>query len=130
MRISFTRLVAGIPRAAAVVLLASASAVPQVLAQTEPAPMRSLEDAIESNTDAVLLPTSVPGTLTFRDCAEPCALRSLQVDAQSAFFVGGTQVTLAEFTAYVRSTGAQFLMVFRQPDGPNVTRLMVYGQIQ
>lgn len=130
MRKSFTRLTAGLPRAAAIALLATACVVPQVQAQNRPAPLRSLEDAIESSTDAVILPTSQPGTLTFRNCADPCPLRALEVNAQSTFFVGGTQVTLVDFNAYVRRTGPQFLMVFRQPDRTNVTRLMVYGQLQ
>lgn len=130
MRNSFPRLLAGIPRAAAIVLLASSFAVPQVQAQVQPAPLKSLEDAIESSTEVVVLPTSQPGTLTFRDCAEPCKLRTLDVTAQSTFFVGASQVTLAEFNAYIRRTGPQFLMVFRQPDRKNVTRLMVYGQLQ
>jgi hypothetical protein len=116
-------------RAAAIALLASAFVVPQVWAQGQPAKLQSLEDAIESSTDAVLLPTSVPGTLTFRNCAEPCKLRALEVNAQSRFFVGPSQVTFAEFSAYVRRTGPQFLMVFRRPDQSAVVRLQVYGQM-
>jgi hypothetical protein len=130
MRRSFTRLVAGIPRAAAIALLATAFVAPQVQAQdVQPAPLKTLEDAIESSTDAVLLPTGAPGKLTFRDCAEPCKLRSLEVTAQSTFFVGVTPVTLAEFSAYVRSAGPKSLMVFRQPDRAVVTRLMVAGRL-
>lgn len=128
---SFTRSIAALPRVAAIVLLATACAVPQARAQsTKPAPTRSLEDAIETYTDAVLLPTSQPGTLTFRNCAEPCKLRSLEVSGESKFFVGGSSVTLAEFTAYIGRTGQQFLMVFRKPDRPTITRLVVYGQLQ
>jgi hypothetical protein len=112
-----------------VALLATAFAVPQVWGQSDAPATRSLEDAIETNTEAVLLPTSVPGTLTFRSCSEPCKLRSLEVNAASQFFVGGTRVTLADFTAYVRRTGEQFLMVFREPDGTAVTRMKVYGSI-
>ncbi|GFE87937.1 hypothetical protein [Steroidobacter agaridevorans] len=131
MRSPSTRLAAGIRGVAAMVLLALACAVPQAGAQSfQPAPTRALEDAIETNTDAVLLPASQPGTLTFRNCAEPCKLRSLNVTAESTFYVGGSRVTLAEFDAYVRSTGPQFLMVFRQVNGPKVTRLVVYGQMQ
>lgn len=122
MRRSFTRLTA-------IALLATTCVMPQIQAQTtEPAKLRALEDAIESNTDAVLMPTSLPGTLTFRNCTAPCQLQSLEVNAQSQFWVSDTQVTLAEFNAFVRRTGPQFMMVFRKPDGPAVTRLMVYGQ--
>jgi hypothetical protein len=126
MRSSFTRFLT----VAAVALLASAFAVPRAHAEY-PAPLRALEDAIESSTDAVLLPTSQPGTLTFRECAEPCKLRSLNVTAQSAFFVGATAVTLAQFNDFLRrSGGPQFLMVFRQPGQANVTRIVVAGRYQ
>ena len=127
MRTTFTRLSTLLPRAAAVALLATAFTMPQVQAQEYPAPLRALEDAIESSTDAVLLPTSQPGTLSFRNCAEPCALRSLEVTAQSTFFIGDTAVTLAEFNAYVRRGGPKMLTVFRQPGRTSVTRLVVLG---
>jgi formylglycine-generating enzyme required for sulfatase activity len=127
MRRSFTRLSTIVPRVAAIALLATAFTMPQVRAESGPVPLRSLEDAIESSTDAVLLPTSQPGTLTFRNCAEPCAMRALEVTAQSAFYIGDTPVTLAEFNAYVRRGGPKILTVFRQPGRTNVTRLVVIG---
>jgi hypothetical protein len=126
MRSSFTRSLV----VAAVAVLANTFAMPQLRADEYPAPTRALEDAIESSTDAVLLPTSQPGTLTFRECTEPCALRSLMVTAQSAFFVGRTQVTLAQFNDYIRRSGPRSLMVFRQPGQNNVTRLTVRGRFQ
>lgn len=128
---SFTRPIAALPRVAAIVLLATACAVPQVRAQsTKPAPTRVLEDAIETETDAILLPTGQPGTLTFRNCAEPCKTRSIEVTGESKFFVGDSSITLEEFNAYIRRTGRQFLMVFCKPDRSAVTRLVVYGQLQ
>ena len=131
MRSSLHRLFVVVPRAAAIALLATTFAAPSVEAQNNtPAPLRALEDAIESSTDAVMLPTSQPGTLTFRACPEPCKLRSLQVTGQSTFFIGATQVTLADFNAHVRRSGPLFLMVFREPNGANVTRLTVSGQMQ
>lgn len=129
MRNSLTRLSTVVPRVAALALLATSFAVPQVHAGEYPAPLRSLEDVIESSTDDVLLPASQPGTLTFRNCAEPCKLRALQVSAQSAFFVGDTQVSLAEFNAYVRGAGSRSLMVFRQPDQATASRIRVAGQM-
>jgi formylglycine-generating enzyme required for sulfatase activity len=124
MRSSFTQLLA----VAAIALLG----VTQVQAQQQyPAPLRALEDAIESSTDALMLPTSQPGTLTFRNCTEPCKLRTLEVTAQSAFFVGATQVTLAQFNDFLRRLGGpEFLMVFRQPGQNSVTRLTVAGRYQ
>lgn len=114
--------------AIAIALLGTAFAISQVHAQSGPAPTRALEDAIETSTDAVLLPTSQPGKLTFRNCAPPCKVPSLEVDAQSAFFVGSKRVTLVEFAAYVRSTGPQSLTVFHQPGRMTVTRVTAMGQ--
>ena len=129
MRSSFSRAVRNLP-AAAIAVLGLSFAVPMVQAQTmEPAPLRSLEDAIESATDQVIMPTSQPGTLTFRNCAEPCKVRSLEVTAKSAFFVGASPVTLVEFNAYVRRAGSQSLMVFFQPNGTGITRLVAAGQL-
>jgi formylglycine-generating enzyme required for sulfatase activity len=130
MSTSFTRLFTVVPRAVAIAALATGFAGFQVQAQDNSVPFQSLEDAIESNTDAVLLPTSQLGTLTFRDCAEPCKVRSVEINAQSAFFIGSTQVTLAEFSAYVRRTGSQSLTVFHPPGRMTATRVMVVGQAQ
>lgn len=130
MRSSIERLLVVVPRAAAIALLATAFATPRVEAQNSPAPLRALEDAIESSTDAVMLPTSQSGTLTFRDCPEPCQLRSLEVSAQSRFFIGASEVTFADFNAHVRRSGPLFLMVFREPNGTRVTRLKVSGPMQ
>lgn len=131
MRSSSIRLAAGLPRAAALVLLAIACAVPQARAQSvKPAPTKLLEHAVETYTDAVMLPSGQPGNLTFRNCAEPCKLRSLEVNAQSTFFVGKSSVTLAEFNDYIGRTGQQFLMVFYKANQPTVTRLVVYGQLR
>lgn len=125
---SFARASAAIPRIAVLVLLATSFGVLQAHAAEYPAPLRSLEDAIESTTDDVLLPASQPGTLTFRNCVEPCKLRALQVSAQTTFFVGDTQVTLAELNAYLRGAGQRSLMVFRQPDQATATRVRVAGE--
>ena len=96
----------------------------------ESPPLRSLEEAIETNTDDVLLPVSQVGVLTFRKCPAPCAMQSLQVDQSSKFFVGSSEVTAEQFGAFVRSKGrGQFLMVFHKPGDTVVTRLMVFGQL-
>lgn len=127
---TFTRLSALFPRVAAIALLATAFAAPQALAQARPAPVKLLEDAIETSTDAVILPSSQPGRLSFRNCGEPCNMRALELTSESKIFVGGTEVSIADFNAYVRRTGPQFLMVFVQPNRTAITRLMVYGRMQ
>jgi hypothetical protein len=105
--------------------------MPQARAQSVyPAPTRALEDVVESYTEEVLLPLSQPGTLTFRNCVEPCKLRTLELTAQSTFWVGASPVSLADFTAYIHRTGPQSLTVFRQPGKTAITRLVVIGQFQ
>ena len=108
-----------------------AVATPSVtLAQTHaPAPLRSLEEAIESSTEEVLLPTSVPGSLTFKNCTPPCSLQTLDVSSSTQFLVGSSTVTLREFRDFIAKSGSQFLMVFHKPGDRAVTRLMVFGQI-
>lgn len=131
MRSSPIRFVAAVPRVAAIALLLAAGAMPQARAQSVyPAPTRALEDAIESHTEEVLLPISQPGTLTFRNCVEPCKLRTLELTAQSTLWVGIEPVTLADFLAHIRRSGPQSLTVFRQPGKTAITRLVVIGQFQ
>lgn len=111
---------------------AAAAAVVSVMlhAGAAHAQLTSLEDAIESSTDAVILPASDAGALTLKNCEPPCAMRSIQLVEASRFFVGSTQVTYQQFSDYVHSNGPRFLMVFHQPDRPIVTRLMVSGHLQ
>lgn len=100
------------------------------VAQTQaPAPLRSLEEAIETSTEAVLLPTSIPGTLTFKNCIAPCATQSLDVSAATQFMVGSTTVSLAEFRDFTANTDSQFLMVFHKPGERTVTRVLAFGRI-
>lgn len=99
-------------------------------AQTvRPAPLRSLEEAIETSTAAVSLPSSNTGTLSFRECPAPCTEKSLELTAQTRFVVGSQQVSFQDFKAYVASKDDQFLMVFHKPGERTVTRLMVFGQL-
>lgn len=110
--------------------LASALILPQARAQSIPPfpPTKALEDVVESSTEDALLPTNAPGTITFRNCTEPCAVRSLIVTGQSRFFVGPTQVTLADFNEFLRGAGSRPLTVFRELNGTNVLRVVVIGQ--
>ncbi len=99
-------------------------------AQTQrPAPLRSLEVAIETSTQDVSLPSSTSGVLTLRKCQAPCSNDSLQFTSESRFFVGGTQVSYQDFRAYIAQSGSQFLMVFHKPNEPIITRMLVFGQL-
>lgn len=94
-----------------------------------PGTLQSLEDAIETNTAEVFLPSSTGGSVTRRDCGQACAFSSLQLTDESTFYVGGSKVTLAEFNSFIAKTGPQFLMIFHKPGQPVVTRLMVFGRL-
>jgi hypothetical protein len=91
--------------------------------------LQSLEDAIETNTAEVFLPSSTGGSITRRDCGQACAFSTLQLTDESTFFVGGSKVTLAEFKSFIAKTGPQFLMIFHKPGQPVVTRLIVFGRL-
>jgi hypothetical protein len=109
--------------------LAPLACLALLLAGQASAQLRALEAAIETSTDAVLLPNSVPGRLTFRDCKPPCRTHSLDVNSETSFFIGATKVSLSEFNQYISKTGSQFLMVFYEPSGRSITRLIVFGEL-
>ncbi|GEM_PF-6447612 len=100
-----------------------------LLAVQAPGQVRALEEAIETSTDAVLLPNSVPGRLTLKECKRPCRSNTLDLNEQTQFLIGATNVSLKEFNEYISRTGSQFLMVFYEPSGRSITRLIVFGEI-
>jgi formylglycine-generating enzyme required for sulfatase activity len=92
--------------------------------------LRSLEDAIETSTDEVYLPSSQPGSLSFRNCPQPCARASVEITNATKFYVSDAEVTYQEFNRFISRGGPQFLMVFHEPGGSRATRLIVFGQLQ
>lgn len=111
-------------RSIAIALAAAAFYSAPIQAQVKP-----IEAAIETSTDAVLLPASDAGTIVFEQCEPPCAMRSVKLVDTSTYYVGGHQVSYREFAEFVRTSEPQFLMIFHEPGKPLVTRLVVYGQL-
>lgn len=88
---------------------------------------RSLERAMETNTDAVYLPASTPSTIDARGCPQCPSLR-LEVPATARFFVGDEEVTLAELRKYV--LGKRYdMVIFYEREAPVVRRIVVAGSL-
>lgn len=89
--------------------------------------MRVIEQAVESNTEIVSVPATLPGSLNFKPCGA-CGYVTLSVDSTSRFFVGKQQVTLADLHRYA-NRGSSRLDVFFDSDTQRVTRLILRTQI-
>lgn len=86
---------------------------------------RSLERAMETSTDAVILPTSVPAYIDARGCMQ-CRAVSMEVPAGVRFFVGRDEVTLAELRKYVLGKSRD-MVIFYELDSNVVKRIVVSG---
>jgi len=76
-----------------------------------------LEASVESATDQIVLPASLPGSLQARPC-QTCASRVLPVDANTHFNLGGQLVTLPQMIAYCATATSKPLTVhYRLSDG-------------
>lgn len=105
-----------------VALTLSSVALPIVPAAAQVA-MRSAETAIESSTEIVSLPDSVPTDLGFTPCAT-CGFVTLRLDESSRFYVGEQQVSLADLHRSV-NRGPAGLDVFFSEDTRIVTRIIL-----
>ena len=81
------------------------------------------EAAIESSTEIVNLPSSVPTTLDFTPCST-CRLVRLRLDESSRFFVGRQQVTLGDLRRYAQR-GPTGLDIFFSENTRVVTRIIL-----
>lgn len=89
-----------------------------------------VENGIEAALGDVTLPGSLAGTVIVQSC-ETCEIRSLRVSAETRFFIGESNLPLAEFTSEVdriRDTaGSDGTMVgiFYSRESGRVTRIRV-----
>jgi hypothetical protein len=101
---------------AAVCLTATAAAM---------AGARSLERPMETTTEAVSLPESLPGSIDARGCLT-CQSMRLEVPATARLFVGTDAVTIKELRQF--SLGKRYNMtIFYELDRPVVRRIVVEG---
>lgn len=91
------------------------------------ATMESLEDAFEASTLNVRLPDSVPSKWTFRPCAT-CAQVTVDVDANSAFFIGREQVSLAVLHKYAARDTSR-IDIFAEPKSKRLTRVILRAEL-
>jgi hypothetical protein len=91
--------------------------------------VKSVEHSFETDTEKMLLPGSVPGTLDLHQCSE-CATRSLQVTGDTKFFIGTEAVALADLKAFVADGHIHFAMVFTALKEPKVLRVVVPGEFK
>jgi hypothetical protein len=85
--------------------------------------MRVVEEAIESSTEIVGLPESLPSSLGFKPCGT-CAYVTLSVDSTTRFFVGRHRVSLADLR-HQASRGPRRLDVFYDRRSKVATRLIL-----
>ena len=87
------------------------SAAAQVSADAAKVPPGTvLEASVESSTDWVILPSSLPGRIQAQACST-CAVKQLPIDAATRFNLGGQQVSLQQMAAYCSRTPGKSLTV-------------------
>lgn len=86
------------------------SATAQVSADTYVPPGTVLEASVESSTDWVVFPSSLPGRLQAQACST-CAVRQLSMDATTRFNLAGQQVSMQQMAAYCSTTAGRPLTV-------------------
>jgi hypothetical protein len=90
----------------------------------EPIPYTTSEQAFETTSNLVLLPQSLPGSVTARGCSQ-CAVIVLEVTTATTYLAGKTQVTPAEFKTL--ATNNRNIAIFYDPNTKKAQRIVVYG---
>jgi hypothetical protein len=111
------------PRKTLILAIALAAGAAPAFSQT----MVSQEDAIEASTIYVSLPASVPARWTFKACAS-CEAVTVDVDANSQFYVGQEQVSLAVLRKYA-ARGASQIDIFAEPKTRRLTRVILRTEL-
>lgn len=69
-----------------------------------------LEGSVETSTDRVVFPTSLPGRIQAMACST-CAVKLLAMDTATRFNLAGKQVSLQEMTKYCSATAGRPLTI-------------------
>jgi hypothetical protein len=88
--------------------------------------LKSLEDGIESTSRLTQLPSVVQGAVVARSCAT-CPVVTYRLSAESRFFVGAEQVSLADLRTFFTGRDTFNLIIAVNPGSQNVTRIVVQG---
>jgi hypothetical protein len=105
------------------IVLAALTSAAMTAAASAATPVVSLELGIEAITAGVTLPATNTGPVVM-SCTT-CTARSYPLTPQTTYFIGATQVTLAQLNRFVSTSGIRLLTIFVTPDASVVTRIVV-----
>lgn len=108
--------------------LALAAILAAALSGPAQAVLIPVEEAVESSTLAVSLPTSEQGVIVTKTCPA-CALAVLRLTPKTLFLVGKTEVTLAQLQKFVATGGTRNVVILYAPRTRAVTRIIVKGEL-
>lgn len=109
---------------AAVAITSTTVTTTPAVAQLTP---RAVEAAVESNTEIVSLPDSIPADLGFQPCGT-CSFRTLRMDETARLFIGTQQVSLSDLRRYA-NRGSTGLDVFYDEKTRLVTRIILRTEL-
>lgn len=87
-----------------------------------------LEDAVETNTVSVSIPTDSKGSIAVRACGT-CPTILLRLTEESTYRIGESEVAFEEFASYVSDAGKRNLTILYTPKSRKITRLLVAGEL-
>ena len=86
-------------------------------------PFHSIEEAVESTSDVIVLPTSIGSTLVVTPCAG-CAPLSIPSTGKSLYLLKRTPVTLDKFKQALAGKHGVMVTVFRSTANGELTRVI------
>jgi hypothetical protein len=90
--------------------------------------MKSLEDGHELNASALRLPANATGTLDIKNCQE-CVAQTMEIDANTRFFIGDSQVTLGEMRDFLNGHPGKAVLVVTPAGKKQVSRIVASGKV-
>lgn len=111
------------PRPLMLSLLLAALLPATASAQSSPAPLRALEQAIETHSGALLLPGSTPGTVAVTPCTG-CRPLGLFAGASTTWMLGERAVSYEELRRALQSNSRLPVVVFYRSKDLALTRLV------
>jgi len=84
--------------------------------------------AFEASTDTVLLPTSEGGRITVNHCGG-CSAQTFETNSATTYFVGKSQVTLAELKTFLADGRGHSVVVLASLTNSVATRITVSGSL-
>jgi len=87
-----------------------------------------LEEAVETSSRDVRLPTDANGPVVFSNCGT-CRLNSLRLSGSTRYFVGTDPVTLRQLNAFVAAHDPIFMLVYYRAGTSDITRIVASGKL-